>query len=326
MHIKYSSAIIKSENSRMGEEVMEFRQLKYFLALANHKNFSHAAEYLHVTQPTLSQQIKELETELGVTLFVRTNRITELTAAGHAFLKEAILLNEQYSKCLQSVSAYLDGGRFFLGKVSTFEPDNLLYFINQFVRAYPSINVKYESFLYQDILAKLKDYSIDAAFMVIPNHVRFENMEHVVVGHDRLSVIIPNDSKYSHISSIEDPDFKELLTTPMILHKQGYYYGEVIEYLSALQPNLDLNFSDSASIISIGMSSRGGFSILHEKWFFSYLPREQYKVIPLPDEYGYLQVSFIYNRNNANPCIYPFLQEIKRSYREKKHLKFSEDR
>lgn len=68
---------------------MELRVLKYFLAIAKEENMSRAAEILHVTQPTLSKQIKDLEEELGKKLFVRSNYSMHLTAQGQILYKRA---------------------------------------------------------------------------------------------------------------------------------------------------------------------------------------------------------------------------------------------
>ena len=68
---------------------MELRHVRYFIAVSEYLNFRKAAEQLHIAQPPLSRQIRQLEEDLGVALFVRDKRRVELTKAGHAFLEEA---------------------------------------------------------------------------------------------------------------------------------------------------------------------------------------------------------------------------------------------
>lgn len=69
--------------------MLEIRQIKYFLVLAQELNFSRAAERLFITQPPLTRQIQQLEEHLGVQLFVRNNKSVALTVAGKSFLEEA---------------------------------------------------------------------------------------------------------------------------------------------------------------------------------------------------------------------------------------------
>ena len=68
---------------------MELRHVRYFIAVAEHLNFRKAAEHLHIAQPPLSRQVRQLEEDLGVVLLVRSKRGVELTKAGHAFLEQA---------------------------------------------------------------------------------------------------------------------------------------------------------------------------------------------------------------------------------------------
>lgn len=98
---------------------MELRQLKYFVAAADSLNFSRAAESLYISQPTLSQQIAELENELGVSLFVRTKRSVLLTVEGGMLLEKAKDLlhrSEQVVNSLREISAdELSGGEVCIG-------------------------------------------------------------------------------------------------------------------------------------------------------------------------------------------------------------------
>ncbi|HFS7476373.1 TPA: LysR family transcriptional regulator [Enterobacter cloacae] len=67
---------------------MELRHLRYFITVAEHKSIRLASHYLHVTQPAISRQIQDLETEVGVKLFIRHPRGLTLTLAGEAFYRD----------------------------------------------------------------------------------------------------------------------------------------------------------------------------------------------------------------------------------------------
>jgi DNA-binding transcriptional LysR family regulator len=82
---------------------IDLKQLKYFLAVAEEKSFSRAAERLHISQPPLSQQIMKLESELGVRLFARTTRTFELTVAGKALMNEAADLLAKMSMTIDTI-------------------------------------------------------------------------------------------------------------------------------------------------------------------------------------------------------------------------------
>jgi DNA-binding transcriptional LysR family regulator len=74
---------------------MDFRNLRYFVAVADELGFRRAAQRLHVSQPAVSQQVRKLEEDLGVRLFDRTPRRVALTPAGEAFVVEARRILEQ---------------------------------------------------------------------------------------------------------------------------------------------------------------------------------------------------------------------------------------
>lgn len=96
---------------------MELRHLRYFLAVAQHRNFTRAAEELHIAQPPLSQQIQQLERELGATLFDRSARQVELTQAGEVLLLRTQRVLEMIDDMTSEVRevAGARGGRVMLG-------------------------------------------------------------------------------------------------------------------------------------------------------------------------------------------------------------------
>ena len=79
-----------NKRTRKGTTYMELRVLEYFLAIAREQSISGAAEYLHLSQPTLSRQIQNLEAELGKILLIRGNRKTTLTEEGMLLRKRAL--------------------------------------------------------------------------------------------------------------------------------------------------------------------------------------------------------------------------------------------
>jgi DNA-binding transcriptional LysR family regulator len=91
---------------------MELRHLRYFVAVAEERHFGRAAERLHMAQPPLSQQIRQLERELGLELLTRTTRRVDLTAAGAAYLARAreILRAVDDDVARHRSRQHLDGG------------------------------------------------------------------------------------------------------------------------------------------------------------------------------------------------------------------------
>src|SRR5215470_3343253 len=123
---------------------MELRHLRYFVAVAEELHFGRAAIRLHMAQPPLSQQIRQLEQEIGVTLLNRTKRRVELTPAGRAFLEEARRTLAQAERSVRTAQRASRGETGFLaiGFVPTADLDVLPRVLRAWRRRCPDVEVE----------------------------------------------------------------------------------------------------------------------------------------------------------------------------------------
>lgn len=158
--------------------VMEFRQLRYFLAVAEEGHITRAAERLDMQQPPLSRQIKAIEDELQVQLFHRRARGVELTDAGHTFLDEAraVLAGLRHAFDATQSRARGELGRITVGFMPSgpFHPFVPLA-VRRFRRSYPLVSVSIEERFSTEMLDRVRDEQLDVAFVrtsrVDPEHL-----------------------------------------------------------------------------------------------------------------------------------------------------------
>lgn len=150
---------------------MELRLLRYFWTIAQEGTISKAADVLHITQPTLSRQLKELETELGATLFVRSKKQLTMTEAG-LFLKsraeEILSLTQQTQQEFANRRKQLFSGRIGIGCVEADNSDTLAMMLEEFVGDYPQVTFNIFSGTSDDILDRLEKGLLDVAILLEP--------------------------------------------------------------------------------------------------------------------------------------------------------------
>jgi len=149
---------------------MTITQLKYVLAVAEHKNFTKAAERTFVTQPTLSMQIQKLEEELDILIFDRSKKPIELTPVGLKIVNQAKnIVNEaeRMQDVVDQEKGFV-GGEFRLGIIPTIMPTLLPMFLKTFSSRFPKVHLKIEELATQDIMTKLLDGHLDAAIAATP--------------------------------------------------------------------------------------------------------------------------------------------------------------
>ncbi|NLI14315.1 LysR family transcriptional regulator [Pelotomaculum propionicicum] len=148
---------------------MEIHQLDYVLAVAHHQNFSRAAEDIKVSQPSLSQQITKLESELGTSLFERTTRYVQLTPAGREFVTHAKRILSEVSEARDCIQEYVSikKGHLKLGALAVVGYYNLPNLMSSFQKKFPGIKLDILEGQCEDLLYMLHSSKIDAAFVQI---------------------------------------------------------------------------------------------------------------------------------------------------------------
>jgi DNA-binding transcriptional LysR family regulator len=150
---------------------MELRHLRYFVVVAEEQNVTRAAERLHVSQPPLSRQIKDLEEELGVALFQRTAKSVALTAAGKIFLNEARAVLLQAEKAVQTVRAVAAGerGQLRVGYAPSLTVELLPKALRSFEGTCPGVRVSLHDLSTEECVQKLTARKLDVALTVRPS-------------------------------------------------------------------------------------------------------------------------------------------------------------
>lgn len=188
---------------------MELRVLNYFLAIAREENFTKAAQQLHVTQPTLSRQIADLEQELGVKLFVRSNHSIVLTEDGMRLKRRAqeilSLADKTKRDFLQNDEAL--SGTVSIGSGEFRSTEYMAKIISEFRRQYPF--VKYE--IYSGNAGNIRDYIerglLDVGLMSEPIDIRKYNFVNMPVK-EQWGVYVPEDSPLFEKESVAPGDLK----------------------------------------------------------------------------------------------------------------------
>ncbi|XGV94726.1 MAG: LysR substrate-binding domain-containing protein [Leptolyngbya sp. BL-A-14] len=146
---------------------MELRHLHYFIAVAEELHFSRAAERLHISQPPLSQQIRDLEDELGVKLFERTKRQVQLTEAGKAFLERSYLVLDQLEQSIAATQRIGRGevGQLAIGFVDSAMLTALPEILRTFRAQFPAVDLRLQELTTAQQIQALYDRQIDVGIV-----------------------------------------------------------------------------------------------------------------------------------------------------------------
>ncbi len=185
---------------------MNIPQLEYIVALNHYKSFSLAAEKCHVTQPTLSTQVKKLEEELGVTIFDRSQHPLEATEVGEELIAQARKTLSELKGIQEIVKGHRDviSGDLRVAIIPTVAPYLVPNFLGEFLRAYPEVKLKVTEEKTENIIRGLERGEFDAGVAATP--VAESGIEGTPIFYEKLLCYMSEDlsSQYSNTVKVED--------------------------------------------------------------------------------------------------------------------------
>ena len=217
---------------------MTITQLQYVLAVAEHKNFTLAAEKCFVTQPTLSMQIQKVEEELKIQIFDRTKKPIQMTDIGQKIVNQAKnIVNEadRMKDIVEQQKGFI-GGEFRLGIIPTIMPTLLPMFLNTFIKKFPKVKLVIEELNTDEIIVKLKNGTLDAAIAATP--LSEEKLKEIVLYFEPFVAYIPEKHRIADKKEIEVSD---LNLDEILLLQDGHCFRDGILNLCKNQDVASLN-------------------------------------------------------------------------------------
>jgi DNA-binding transcriptional LysR family regulator len=194
---------------------MELRHMRYFVAVAETLNFRQAGKQLHVSQPSLSVQIKQLEEELGVALFRRSKRRVEITRAGEVFLSAAreILLRLQQASAAALHAESGEVGTIRLGFIPTASFQILPRLLEKIRSTLPLVNVELREGSENPQITGLRSGTFDVCIGHLSR--TYDQIENMLLIRERLVVALPKGHRAAHKKYVGLRDLEgELLIMP----------------------------------------------------------------------------------------------------------------
>lgn len=243
---------------------MEIRVLKYFLAVAREQNISNAAEVLHLTQPTLSRQLKALEDEIGKTLFIRGKRKITLTEDGMLFRKRAEEIIDLVNKTETEFSnSHNDiSGEIFIGGGETLGMKYVAKALKSLHENYPNIRYNIFSGNSDDVCEKLDNGLLD--FGVLTEPVDIDKYNYLKLPfYDTWGVLMKKDCKLAKLDNIEP---KDIINLPLICSRQSLVKNGLSNWIGTDYENLNIVATYNLIFNAALMVSEGlGYALCFDK-------------------------------------------------------------
>jgi LysR family cyn operon transcriptional activator len=236
--------------------LIELRHLRYFLAVAECAHFTRASARLHVTQPTLSHQIRQLEGQLNLTLFDRIGRRVKLTAAGELLLPHARRVIRELEEARTALGELhgLKRGELKVGIVQTVNACVIPEIVASFSAAHPGIRITCSEMAVEEIEAGLEGGRLDLGISFLPPTRKLLEGEKLFT--EELVAVVPDAHPLSKRRQVR---VRELAAHPLVLLSSKYCTRQLIDRAFAeagVQPEAQVEMNSVESILSTVRQAR----------------------------------------------------------------------
>ena len=289
---------------------MNLNQLEYFVSAAETLNFTKAAEKCFISQTAMTQQIRALENQVGVALFIRDKHHVELTTAGRVYLKEARAILERSNEALRLARTAASGeeGKITIGFIKGYGLDELFGTVRNFHDAYPNIRISLLRENSSGLLGAMERGECDAAFTLMTFRQDAREFGHAYVKSFPLMVALyPGHrlagKKTLTYSDLEGEDFiimqpagraKDEAEESMLIYERGGFFPNVVA--------LEGDPETLLLMISTGL----GISILPEYVIRLYKSSPDLVLLPLVKDDGSAEtqdLELVWPVQNTNPAV-----------------------
>ena len=289
---------------------MELRHLRYFVMVAEELHFGRAAERLHIAQPPLSQQIRQLEEELGVQLFLRTRRSVHLTEAGQAFLGEAKQVLEQTQHAVQVAQRTERGeqGQIVIGFVGSATYSIFPKLLHEFRERFPAVNIVLREMTTGQQVHALREERIHLGLLRPPAARDFLILE--ALEREALIVALPEQHRLAEHEALT---VSELAGEPFVLfprHLGSGFYDTILSLCQQAGFSPDIVQEAIQMQTLVGLVAAGfGVSLVPASMQQLQLKGIVYRT--LLDASAMIELALAWRREDANPALHAFLKMVR---------------
>lgn len=293
---------------------MELRHLRYFVAVAEEQNVTRAAARLHVSQPPLSRQIRDLEDELGVALFEHGAKAVRLTEAGRVFLNEACAVLRRADEAVQTVKAVASGqrGEIHVGYAPSLTVEILPRALRAFQEANPGVRVQLHDMSTQELLRGLRDRKLHVALMIqtsakVMDGLVFEELRRYAVC---VAAHPAHPLARARKVSLEQVATERLITYTLADYPE--YHAWLADLFAPLKlpPHIAEEHDSSTSLIASVEAGRG-VALIQQG--FDCFTGPRLKVCPLAPALPPFVVGVAYRKGNTSTATENFIAAAKRA-------------